>query len=93
MIASLSLATVVSQSMAWSRSSRLRPQKAAFENIGPISNTNSPPDIISEWRIFQSVTGLPFSITDFCAMGERPFCQLAYLTEGFVAPSFRCCAQ
>ena len=30
-----------------------------------ISNTNSPPDMMSACRIFQSVIGLPFNVTDW----------------------------
>ena len=36
-----------------------------------ISKTSSPPDMMSAWWIFQSVIGLPFSVTDFTYLFPR----------------------
>ena len=36
-----------------------------------ISKTSSPPDMMSAWWIFQSVIGLPFSVTDFTYLFSR----------------------
>ena len=39
--------------------------------LSHISNTNSPPRMMSAWRIVKPSSGLPFSVTDFTYLFSR----------------------